>query len=290
MSERSRRKSCLFCGSTLRSKKAKTGARSNEHIIPEWLMDYLGIRGTTITPTVTEIASGRILDSRKQALPAFVAGTVCRACNTGWMSRLEGDAKPILTRLIEDPRRLAELDVEQRTVITRWTLKTVAVLNRASTYGNPAADEGHHVPDEHLKAVMNCEIPHGVAVVGGGYGSAKPFDWLQFATWFVGFSRMPLQPEDCGRSYKIALSLRDLLLAVVYYPSEEYRYGVTQGLCSLLWESGRHIVPVPPPQSDLPMHSNSPALEGFLRNIILLSKTWLELVGNWSNTRLIVTP
>ncbi len=163
------------------------------------------------------------------------------------MSRLEGDAKPILTRLIEDPRRLAELDLEQRTIIARWTLKTVAVLNRASTYGNPAAAEGHHVPDDHLRAVMNWEIPRGVAVVGGGYSSAKPFDWVQFATWLVGFSRMPLRPEDCDQSYKIALSFRDLLLAAAYYPSEEYRYGVTKGLYSPLW--GSDIVPVPPPQS-----------------------------------------
>jgi hypothetical protein len=286
----SRQKSCLFCGCTLRSKKTKTGGKTDEHIIPKWLMDHLGIGNMTITPTVKETTSGRIVEVRKHAVSSLIAGTVCGACNAGWMSRLEGDAKPILTRLIEDPHRLAELDVDQRTVIARWTLKTVAVLNRASTYGNPAADEGHHVPDEHLRAVMNYEIPHRVVVVGGGYDSSKPFDWLQFATWLVGFSRMPLQPEDGDRSYKIALSFRDLLLAVVYYPSEEYRYGVSQGLYSPLWESGGDIVQVPAPLSDLPMQSNSPALEGFLRNIILLSKTWLELVRNWSNTRLIVKP
>ncbi|MGO4879330.1 MAG: hypothetical protein ACLP59_00740 [Bryobacteraceae bacterium] len=56
MSKPFRQKLCLFCGRSLRSKKA--GGKSNEYIIPNWLIDYLGIRGMTVTPAVTEVASG----------------------------------------------------------------------------------------------------------------------------------------------------------------------------------------------------------------------------------------
>ncbi|SRR6266404_5986332 len=91
MSNAFRQNSCRFCGCQLRSKKAKAGGKSDEHIIPNWLIDHLGVRDLTITPTVTDVASGRIVDLRKHAVSGFVAGTVCGACNNGWMSRLESD-------------------------------------------------------------------------------------------------------------------------------------------------------------------------------------------------------
>src|ERR1035441_9227231 len=245
MSKGSRQKSCLFCGCTLRSKKAGSGGKSNEHIIPNWLMDHLGVRDMTITPTVTEIASGRIVDFRQHAVSAFVAGTVCGLCNNGWMSRLEGDAKPILIRLIEDPHRLENLDLNQRALIARWTLKTAAMLNRSSAYSAPGNSMSRPVPDDHLKEIMDGRCPSGVAVVGCGYPSMKKLDWLQFGTWITPSNSISLLEEDRNRSYKIALAFRDLVLAVVYYPSAEYHYAVIEGHYVPLWVGDRGIIPVP---------------------------------------------
>jgi hypothetical protein len=281
-------KSCLFCGTPLRPKKSKKDGKSDEHIIPEWLIDHLGIRKMVITPMRTESASGRILDARQHVLPAFVAGMVCGTCNRGWMSDLEQQSKPILVSLIADPNRLSSLSTDERNTIARWTLKTAAVLNRSSTYGSAADKLARPVPDSHLREVMNGWVPNDVVVVAGGYASSKPFDWLQYATWATPSNSIPLLETERNRSYKIGLAFRDLVLAVAYYPSSEYRYGVMEGHYVPLWEGGRGIVPVPRQMDDSPAQSNSPVLEGFLRNLFVLSKTWLELVGNLATTRLIV--
>jgi hypothetical protein len=282
----SRQKSCLFCGRTLRSKKSKAAGKSDEHIIPKWLMDYLGVRDLTITPTVTDVASGRIVDLRKHTVSAFVAGTICGQCNNGWMSRLEGDAKPVLIRLIEDPHRLEQLDPVQRTLIARWTLKTAAMLNRASAYSAPGNPMSRPVPDDHLQEIMNGRVPSGVAVVGCGYASSKTLDWLQLGTWISPSNSIPLLEQDRNQSYKIALAFRDLVLAVVYYPSADYHYAIIVPL----WVGDGGLIPIPRQLDDSPAVSDSPVLEGFLRNILVLSKTWVELVGNLSTTRFILEP
>jgi hypothetical protein len=281
-------KSCLFCGCSFRSKKA-TG-KTNEHIIPNWLMDYLGVRAMTITPTVTEVASGRIVDFRNHPVSSFVAGTVCGACNNGWMSRLEGDTKPVLIPLIEDPRRLENLDLNHRLLVARWSLKTAAMLNRASAYSAPGNSMSRPVPDDHLREIMNGRCPSGVAVVGCGYSSFKPLDWMQFGTWISPSNSIPLLEKDRNRSYKIALAFRDLVLAVVYYPSADYHYAVIEGHYVPLWVRDRGFIPIPRQLDDSPAVTNSPFLEGLLRNIFVLSKTWVELVGNLSTTRLVFEP
>jgi hypothetical protein len=288
MSQPFRQKSCLFCGCIFRSKQA--GRKSNEHIIPNWLIDYLDVRGITITPTVTEVASGRIVDVREHAVSAFVAGTVCGACNNGWMSRLEGDTKPVLIPLIEDPRRLEALDLNHRELVARWTAKTAAMLNRASAYSAPGNSMSRNVPVDHLREIMRGRCPSRVAVVGCGYASSKPLDWMQFGTWITPSNSIPLLEEDRNRSYKIALALRDLVLAVVYYPSADYHYAVIEGHYVPLWVGDRGFIPIPRQLDDSPAVTNSPVLEVLLRNIFVLSKTWVELVGNPSLTRLIREP
>lgn len=135
-----RQKTCLFCGTTLRSKKSKTGGKSDEHIVPGWLMDHLGIRNTIITPMLTESAARRVMHVRQHVVSAFKAGTVCTGCNNGWMSRLS-------------------LTEREQFIVARWTLKTAAVLNRSSTYGNAGDGIARRIPDSHLIDVMEGRIP-----------------------------------------------------------------------------------------------------------------------------------
>ena len=290
MSIRSRQRECLFCGETLRSNRHKTGGKSDEHIIPQWLTDHLGIREMTITPTVMETTSRRIVDKREHAVSSFVAGTVCRTCNTGWMGKLEEAAKPVLIPLIADPHRLVSLKERDRATVSRWTLKTAAMLNRASAYSDTRNAMSRPVPGDHLREVMNGRLPSGVAVLGCGYPSSKPLDWLQFGTWMAPSNSIPLLKEDRNRSYKIALAFRDLVLAVVYYPSAEHCYGVIESYYHSLWVGDRGVISIPPQLDDLPAHSDSPVLEGLLRNIFLMSKTWIALVGNLATTRFVSEP
>lgn len=173
---------CLFCLSDLKRKGRNLG-KAEEHVVPKWLSKQLGIRSIPITPMRVGTQSGRVLDFRQQTVGTLVAGNVCATCNNGWMSRLESDTKPILEALISDVSRLSTLTIEQRHLLARWTLKTVGVLNRCSTYGDPNDPDARPVPDQHLEAVRYGRIPDRVIVLAGAYPSVKVFDWLQFATW-----------------------------------------------------------------------------------------------------------
>jgi hypothetical protein len=54
------------------------------------------------------------------------ARCVCERCNGGWMSRLEGSAKPILEPMIHDLP--CAIDYVQQSVIAAWTIKTAMVF------------------------------------------------------------------------------------------------------------------------------------------------------------------
>ena len=181
-------KRCLFCGRVLQPKRAKHSGKTDEHIIAKWLMDYLGIRRLLITPMRVETATRRVIDGRRHHRESLKAGAVCGRCNIGWMSSLEIEAKPLLTRLIENPHQLTELTGPERMTVARWTMKTAAAFNRASTHGSLTDQDARPVPDEHLRQIAGGSVPQHVAVVGGdmsrrsrliGFGS--PLGMLQRA-------------------------------------------------------------------------------------------------------------
>ena len=58
----------------------------------------------------------------------FTVRVVCAACNNGWMSALEGDAKPILERLLTNTS-LRPLLKEEQLVIGRWATKTAMMMD-----------------------------------------------------------------------------------------------------------------------------------------------------------------
>lgn len=256
-----RQKTCLFCGNLLQPKKNAQNAKSDEHVIPEWLQNYLGITGNPVTPTVFDVHNQYIVDRRRHVMGAFKAGTVCYDCNHGWMSALEEEAKPILMRLIEDPPLLRTLAEPERLTVGRWALKTPAVLNRCSSYGKPSDGLYRSVPDDHMRLVASGRLPDNVLVVGSRYQSHKAFDFLQFIHWIY-----PLRVEDSYGSYKIALSFRDLVLIVVYFPSDDYAYVINRDYHIPLW-AGSRLVHFDDLMDDSPSQSSSPQLEALMRNI-----------------------
>ena len=70
---------------------------------------------------------------------------VCSTCNNGWLSQLEGTAKPVITPLIRgEPRRLP---YDDQALIAAWTSKTAlvslllsSVEARLSGYGVPSTE------------------------------------------------------------------------------------------------------------------------------------------------------
>jgi hypothetical protein len=72
--------------------------------------------------------SERIASGASQKL-----GAVCRACNNGWMSRLESAFASLLPRLQVDmsPRRFSK---EERRTIALWIVKTGIIVHCSSNY------------------------------------------------------------------------------------------------------------------------------------------------------------
>jgi hypothetical protein len=192
-------------------KRVKHGGKTDEHIIPKWLLDHLGIREAMIRPGQMDVKSRVILNSRHHTLNRFIAGSVCSICNGGWLSNLENQAMALLKSLIDDPRRISTMTVTERHIVARWTFKTAAIFNRASSFGNPASGLSRPVPLEHLQMLRSGVIPADVAVVGGGCSCEKPFDFFQGDNWSGPAHSVLLRPECQPQSYKIGLSFRDLL-------------------------------------------------------------------------------
>lgn len=285
----SAKKTCVFCGVALRGKGTDRTCKSDEHINPTWLIEHLGIGDLPVTGMRWDVPSRTVIEQHSHGGRSFVSGRVCTGCNNGWMSTLETEAKPILIRLIADPRLLPGLSVEERHTVARWTLKTAVALNQAS-FGNEANPLDRPIPVEHRKALVSGKLSDDVIVVGACCPSDRVSEFVQSATWATPKNTVPLRTEDRVRSYKIGMSFRSLLLAVAYYPNSEYYYGITADRFAVLWTGTRGIVRTDEGIGEIPIAANSPILEGFLGNIFVVSKTWWTITQNAATTRLIVVP
>jgi hypothetical protein len=132
------------------------------------------------------------------------------------------------------------------------------------------------------------EVPDDVAIVGGGFTCDRPFDFFQGDNWGAPEDSFPLQPEDQQKSYKIGLSFRDLLLAVVFFPNPEYHYAVVERAYYPLWGGARGIVPLRTEMDKSPSFSESPIIEGFVRTVGVVSKTWWEIRENEARSRFVI--
>ena len=204
------------------------------------------------------------------------------------MSKLEKDVKPILVRLIEKPELLESLTPEERWTVARWTLKTAAVLNRTPVMEPQAMALVVAFRTSTWERLRRADYPPIALTVGAGYKSTKIGGFLQYAVWTNPKNSIPLEQKDLDCSYKIGLSLRDLVLIAAYYPSADYAYGINSHHYVPLWTGKRKIVPVDHLMDDSAAKSSSPQLEGLLRNISVISSTYLKLIENVAFTRLIV--
>jgi hypothetical protein len=285
-----RQKTCFFCGHQLQTKKAQAPTSStHEHIVPDWLQTYLRIKSETVVPLLVRTKDFAPLDVRRHHFAAFKAGGVCKGCNGGWMHELENQAKPILIALIEGTRSFSSLTGVERFIIARWTLKTVAVLNRTSSYGN-RNESARPIPDQHLQILQAGEMPSDVLVVATIQPNPdKRFDFLQFACWQNPPNGLRLEEDHCKRSYKVALSFGQLILIAAYYPSNDYAYGMNSKFCFEMWARRRVIHFDDFWNEKPPSKSLSFRLEVPMRNIYVLSHAWLSILGNTLTTRLILS-
>jgi hypothetical protein len=91
--------------------------------------------------------------------------TVCHDCNTGWMSRLEGQVKPILEPMFDG--NPVTLDTNQQQLIAVWMTKMAFVWD--STKGRNA-DNGFYRRSDGAALAQSYQIPNFTTVWTGSIG------------------------------------------------------------------------------------------------------------------------
>lgn len=98
--------------------------RTREHVFGQWIMKELPEDLLYFTPIRTGPFGDAESDKRgPMHLRTLQVRRLCRACNGGWMSKLEARVKPMLFGV----RR--KLDASQALTLAHWALKTAVVLN-----------------------------------------------------------------------------------------------------------------------------------------------------------------
>ncbi len=118
---------CHFCASS---------ADSKEHAWPKWLASRFG--GSS---SILDIQIGDRTYVVRPTFPEVTVRSVCLECNTGWMSKLEEDAKPAIALLLSD--RGGVLNVQEMHLMAAWVLKTAMVFESLDR-----ANSDFYTPDE----------------------------------------------------------------------------------------------------------------------------------------------
>jgi len=201
---------CVFCG--------RDRTLSAEHVLPDWLLTEF----PPLEPSAKASrrlgywdASGAWQDkSRVQgtvSVPTTVT-VVCKdeykgddGCNTGWMSRLEGLAKPLITALGHDQQQTLSRD-DQR-LIAFWATKTMMMVEYTDHTTRATSNEQRRYLYEHRESRLSppattvligkldpqSEPPHGWyhRGMGASFGldaavNRPPYANMQQTTFFIG--------------------------------------------------------------------------------------------------------
>jgi hypothetical protein len=190
---------CVFCGSS---------DLTREHILPDWLTEI----GLDLKPSIHHAGPLNRLPRQWSARPyATTVKMVCAACNNGWLSQLEGVAKPVIAPLILGEGR--RLPVDDQALIAAWTCKTALMSllmssdeARARGYGAP--------PSEYLALYSQRDrmepLPFTQYWIGSYTGDRRGASiWV---TPFVIEVIAASSPADIPSGYAMTLALGKLLV------------------------------------------------------------------------------
>ncbi len=126
---------CIFC---LREQA------SDEHVFGRWISRlFADATPFTLSKTPGRSGTGLKMINVKSRAP-------CEACNSGWMSRSENEAKLLLPPVIRG--EAIRWDAAQQTRVARWTFKTALMLDRSSPASRVA-------PLDHFRFLYEHEFP-----------------------------------------------------------------------------------------------------------------------------------
>lgn len=190
---------CVFCG--------RSGV-TKQHLWPDWLKSVIPREGQDHSQFLTKIDMSMPgtavirpdIQFKRGPFGARKIRNVCAGCNSGWMSKLESAAKPILTNLILGKR--LTLDQSDQLALSAWTAMTSIVAEYTDV-------PTQSIPTEHRQHLMEQGIPpegwniwigayagkrwkqryrhHGLASVPrSSFLNAQPHWGTQFSTFVAG--------------------------------------------------------------------------------------------------------
>jgi hypothetical protein len=126
---------CWFCG-------ARKGdvPFDQEHVLPRGLKDLEPNTGDweSTTGRHERGSAGTYKFDSRGPVTELTTGLICKPCNGGWMSQLEGQAQPLIRSLATGQSRT--LTGPERRTLARWCIKTAYVhesVDRASRVSSP---------------------------------------------------------------------------------------------------------------------------------------------------------
>jgi hypothetical protein len=127
-------RTCVFCGGS---------PTTNEHLWPDWARRRSGY-AEPLDHRQHARQDGRAPIDREWKTPPLrtTVKAVCAECNNGWMSRLEGSAKPMLLSMLEGRGRALHRD-GQRT-LAAWGLKTAMMVEHTLSAEKQVVPEEEH--------------------------------------------------------------------------------------------------------------------------------------------------
>ena len=157
-------RTCIFC-------QGPSSARGHgEHVFPRWInaiFEEIPPIDATQQPEWKRGVIDFVKDERHDQvwsaaeIASLTTKHVCNACNTTWMSKLEGEARPLLTPMIRGQGR--KLTQAQQLVAAQWATKTVMVAEPTLD-----SDEGDHFSDDERRSIMLGTIPGSLLIFAAG--------------------------------------------------------------------------------------------------------------------------
>ena len=198
---------CIFC--------EKTNKLSNEHIFAQWLLKELDIYDHEVA--MAHISTiGIPISERKHSFSNLVNGLVCKECNNGWMSDLEGNCKAHIINLMnmndDEIKNEIKFLSDNNEMFAKWAFKNAIMLNSATNYRAL-------VPLSHFLDLYNGIIPKGVFIDLAFCSNDGSLTWRQsHGALIVKDSSIPMDP--LASKYQISFQLKHLLIKIRYLDSQ----------------------------------------------------------------------
>lgn len=178
---------CIFCGGAI-----PQGAPP-EHVLPKWFGKFRP-KGALFRHTERPEIRGDLENPPR--VPEFsskqfelTADTVCPGCNHGWMSDLENETAPPLTRMIAgEPQGLS---IERQLLVSRWIAKTTL------TWDQSQPPDRRLFPARSYRWLFDHQIPPPGARIRLARYSGESSEFVQMVYDGL-YAEIPADPETPG--------------------------------------------------------------------------------------------